>query len=262
MIDILFGTKIESTRVYNQAGVQLPVTKIRLQPMIVTQVKDEKKDGYYALQFGLGEKKTKRTKKPLQGHLKRAELKKAPFYFREIRLQGTPDLKPGDSLSPAAVLKAGDLVDVTGISKGRGFTGVMKRWGFAGGPRTHGQSDRQRAPGSIGQTTTPGRVFPGKKMAGRSGSQKTTIKNLPVLDLDQEKGILLVKGLVPGARHALLQIRKIGQVKKFIPLYQEGEKITVLGEKRPQPSSKKETQETEVKSAETEKVAKSEDKNA
>lgn len=120
------------------------------------------------------------------------------------------------------ILRPGDLVDVIGISKGKGFAGVVKRWGFAGGPRTHGQSDRERAPGSIGQTTTPGRVYKGKKMAGRMGGNRTTIKNLEIVEILDKK--LIIKGLVPGRRNSLLTIRKIGEDKKFIPLWKE-EKI-------------------------------------
>lgn len=121
-------------------------------------------------------------------------------------------------------LKPGDLVKVTGWSKGKGFTGVVKRWGFKGGPKTHGQSDRQRAPGSIGQTTTPGRVYKGKKMAGRAGGTKITISGLTVMDIDKKNNFLLIKGLVPGAKKGKLVIKKYGQNKKFVPLLRIGEK--------------------------------------
>lgn len=118
----------------------------------------------------------------------------------------------------------GDLVKVTGWSKGKGFTGVVKRWGFKGGPKTHGQSDRQRAPGSIGQTTTPGRVYKGKKMAGRAGGTKITISGLTVMDIDKKNNFLLIKGLVPGAKKGKLVIKKYGQNKKFVPLKEENAK--------------------------------------
>ena len=120
--------------------------------------------------------------------------------------------------------KPGDLVKVTGWSKGKGFTGVIKRWGFKGGPKTHGQSDKERSPGSIGQTTTPGRVFKGKKMAGRAGGKKTTIWGLTVMDVESERKILLIKGLVPGAKKGKLIIRKYAEDKKFVPLMRLGEK--------------------------------------
>jgi ribosomal protein L3 len=123
-----------------------------------------------------------------------------------------------------ADFKAGDLLKVTGISKGKGFAGVVKRWGFKGGPKTHGQSDRQRAPGSIGQTTTPGRVFKGKKMPGRLGGQKVTVSGLTLMEIEQKEKILLVKGLVPGAKNGELIIQKYGENKKFIPLLKIGEK--------------------------------------
>lgn len=119
-------------------------------------------------------------------------------------------------------LEAGDLVKVTGVSKGKGFAGVVKRWGFAGGPRTHGQSDRERAPGSIGQTTTPGRVYKGKKMAGRMGGGTVTLKNLEILEALEKS--LLIKGLVPGGKGTKLSIAKEGKNKKFIPLFEEKQK--------------------------------------
>lgn len=122
------------------------------------------------------------------------------------------------------ILVPGDLIKVTGRSKGKGFAGVVKRWGFKGGPKTHGQSDRQRSPGSIGQTTTPGRVYKGKKMAGRMGGQRVTIAGLTVMDVDEKNSLLLVKGLVPGVRGAELILRKVGRNTKFIPLLKAGEK--------------------------------------
>ncbi|MBI2622166.1 50S ribosomal protein L3 [Candidatus Microgenomates bacterium] len=118
-------------------------------------------------------------------------------------------------------LQVGDIVKVTGISKGKGFAGVVKRHHFKGGPRTHGQSDRERAPGSIGQTTTPGRVYKGKRMAGRMGQDRVTIKNLLVIDVDAQNKITLIKGLVPGAKKSRVIIEKTGEAKKFIPVYQE-----------------------------------------
>lgn len=127
-------------------------------------------------------------------------------------------------LKSKSILAPGDLVKVTGRSKGKGFAGVVKRWGFKGGPKTHGQSDRQRSPGSIGQTTTPGRVYKGKKMAGRMGGNKVTISGLTVMEADEKNHLLLVKGLVPGAKGAGLILRKVGQATKFILLMKMGEK--------------------------------------
>lgn len=127
--------------------------------------------------------------------------------------------KARDLLKASEVLKPGDIVDVIGVSKGKGFAGVVKRHHFKGGPRTHGQSDRERAPGSIGQTTTPGRVYKGKRMAGRMGHERVTIKNLRVVDVSDN--FLLIKGLVPGPKNSLVMVKKVGEDKKFVPLYKE-----------------------------------------
>jgi Ribosomal protein L3 len=126
----------------------------------------------------------------------------------------------GSEIQVAEIFATGDMVDVTGVSKGKGWAGGVKRWGFHGGPRTHGQSDRERAPGSIGQTTTPGRVYRGKKMAGRMGSDTVTVKNLEIIEITND-GVLLIKGLVPGRLNGLLMIKKVGENKKFVPLYKE-----------------------------------------
>lgn len=224
MIQVILGTKKRSFQKFTQDGKSLPVTRITAGPCSVVQVKTLDKDGYSAIQLGWGEKKLSRTTKPLKGHFKGAKLKLAPRFLREVRLEKEAKLKKGDTIKAGDVFKPGDIIKVTGTSKGKGFTGVMKRWGFAGGPATHGQSDRARAPGSIGQSATPGRVFPGKKMAGRFGGQRTTASNLTVMALDEEKNELLVKGLVPGHRNGLLLIKKIGEKKKFIPLMAEGER--------------------------------------
>ena len=231
MIKVLFGTKIGSTRKFSQSGEQVPVTELGLPSLVVAQIKTQNKDGYNALQLGITRKRGRINKAQI-GHLKGAKMKKAPLFWREVRVDDISKFELGQKIKPAEVLRIGDLVKVTGISKGKGFTGVMKRWGFHGGPRTHGQSDRERAPGSIGQTTTPGRVFKGKKMPGRSGGQKVAIKNLLVLGLDEEKKTLLVKGLVPGVRGSLLAIEKTGARKNFTPLLKEGGEITGFKEKK------------------------------
>lgn len=196
-------TFIEDTRI--------PVTLVKAGPCVVTQIKSKGKDGYWAVQLGFGEKKLKNFKKPVKGHLKGAlkDEKTAPRFLREVRTPKKPELKVGNEVKLSDIFKKGDVIAVTGISKGKGFSGVVKRWGFAGGPRTHGQSDRLRAPGSIGQGTTPGRVFKGKKMAGRMGTQTVTIKNLTVVDLDEDENILTVSGPVPGSKGTLLTIRKL-----------------------------------------------------
>jgi len=146
----------------------------------------------------------------------------------------------------------GDLVKITGWSKGKGFTGVVKRWGFAGGPRTHGQSDRERAPGSIGQTTTPGRVFKGKKMAGRAGGARVTVSGLTVMDTDEKSRLLLIKGIVPGPKTGRLIIKKYGEVKKFVPLMKPGEKeIQETEEERQERLRKEKEAEEKLKEEET-----------
>ena len=189
---------------------RVAVTTIAAGPCVVTQVKSPEKDGYWAIQLGFGEKKIKNVTKPLQGHLKGAiEEKKAPRFLREVRLTETSGLKVGDKVTLTDVFKVGDFVAVVGTSKGKGFQGVVKRWGFAGGPRTHGQSDRERAPGSIGQTTTPGRVFKGKHMAGRMGSDRVTVKNLQVVSVDSEKGEIEISGAIPGPAGGLVIVKRL-----------------------------------------------------
>lgn len=192
-------------------GFRVPVTKISAGPCIVTQIKKEDKDGYWAVQLGFGEKRTKNITNPEKGHLKAAykDQNKAARFLREVRVQKEPEMKIGDIVKVSDIFNIGDLVAVTGISKGKGFAGVVKRWHFAGGPRTHGQSDRERAPGSIGQTTTPGRVLKGKKMAGRMGNKRVTVKNLHIVSLDSEKNELAISGAVPGVSGSLIMIRKI-----------------------------------------------------
>ena len=161
-------------------------------------------------QVGIEKRRPATISQAIIGHLKKAGLdKNPPRFLREVRVTDLGDLKPGSEIKADDVFKEGDKVAITGISKGKGFAGVVKRHHFKGGPRTHGQSDRERAPGSIGQTTTPGRVYKGKRMAGRMGQDKVTLKNLKVVSIDTEKNILIVSGLVPGGRNSLLMIKKI-----------------------------------------------------
>lgn len=233
MINTILGTKLDSLQKFTKDGKRIPVTRILTGPCPVIQVKTRQKDGYDAIQLGWGEKKLNKISKPLKGHIKGAKPKLAPRFLQEVKIKEESKFKVGDLVKVSDVLKPGDKVDVAGISKGKGFTGVMKRWGFAGGPATHGQSDRARAPGSIGQTTTPGRVFPGKKMAGRAGGAKVTIRNLTVMDVDEDKNLLLVKGLVPGSRNGLLVLKRVGEESRFIPLMEKGKKeIKELEEER------------------------------
>jgi len=195
-------------------GRRVPVTKVVAGPCVVTQIKKEEKDGYWAVQLGFGEKRIKNITKPLQGHLKSLiKDKKAPRFLREVRTEKEPEYKVGDTISASDIFNKGDVISVSGTSKGKGFAGVVKRWGFAGGPRTHGQSDRERAPGSIGQTTTPGRVFKGKKMAGRMGGEKVTVKNLQVVSVNPETNEIEILGAVPGIKKGLLIVKRLSAGK-------------------------------------------------
>jgi large subunit ribosomal protein L3 len=206
MLNTILGTKSEMAQAFVD-GKRLSVTKVKAEPCVVTAIKSQEKDGYWAVQLGLGQKRVKNITKPLQGHL--SPSKAFPRYLREVRVEEEPEVKVGDKINSADIFAVGDRVAVTGTSKSKGFAGVVKRWHFAGGPKTHGQSDRHRAPGSIGQGTTPGRVFKGKKMAGRMGGERTTIKNLKVVAINSEKQELELSGPVPGSRGTLLVIKKL-----------------------------------------------------
>jgi len=190
MVQGIIGKKLGMGRIYGDNGEVEVVTAIEAGPCVVTQVKTKAKEGYNAAQLGFGETK--------------------PFkYLREFRVADTEAIKVGDRID-ASLFKEGDLVDISGVSKGKGFAGVVKRHGFAGGPKTHGQSDRHRAPGSIGSTTSPGRVLKGMRMAGHMGNSRVTSRNLEVCKADPARNLLLVKGAVPGAKNGLLLIKKAG----------------------------------------------------
>jgi len=220
MLNTILGSKDRMSQAFVE-GTRVSVTWVKAGPCVVTQIKKIAPDGYWAVQLGFKERKLKNTSKPLQGHLKSLiKDNKAPRHLREVRLDSEPEFKVGDVINLTDVFKKGDVVAVTGVSKGKGFAGVVKRWGFHGGPRTHGQSDRERAPGSIGQGTTPGRVYKGKKMAGRMGGEQVSVKNLTVLKVE-ENGDIWLSGPVPGFQSGLLQITKIGEDKKFVELYEK-----------------------------------------
>lgn len=212
------GKKSYQTQGFLEDGRRIPLTVVSSLGNKVSQVKTVDKDGYNAVQIGFGIKK--KANKPLEGHGKKAGLDKTPHFLREVRLAEIADIKIGSEINISEILEPGDMVDVVGVSKGKGFAGGVKRYHFKGGPRTHGQSDRERAPGSIGQTTTPGRVYKGKKMAGRMGHKQVTVKNLEVIEI-REDGTILLKGLVPGIKNSLVIIKKVGKNKKYIPLYKE-----------------------------------------
>jgi len=213
MLNTILGSKQGMKQSFVD-GVRTPVTMIKAGPCVVTQVRTMDRDGYWGIQLGFGEKRIKNTSKPLLGHLKGATKgKTAPRFISEVRLDKEPDLKVGDEVKVSDIFSLGDRVTVTGISKGKGFAGVIKRWGFARGPRTHGQSDRLRSPGSIGQGTTPGRVHKGKKMGGRMGTDRSTIKNLKVVVYDEDTGEIGVSGPIPGNNKSYVIVTKTASGK-------------------------------------------------
>jgi large subunit ribosomal protein L3 len=198
----ILGKKVGMTQFFDDTGEAVPVTIIEAGPCYVTQIKTQKRDGYEAIQLGFGQ--AKRLNKPQRGHLPKGvpDLR----YSREIGVDDISAYELGQKID-ASVFSAGDLVDVTGISKGKGFAGTMKRHGFGGGPITHGQSDRARAPGSIGSTSTPGRVMKGMRMSGHMGNRRATVQNLKVVLVDPERNLLAVKGAVPGAKGGLVMVK-------------------------------------------------------
>lgn len=217
MINTILGSKRGSSQTYVE-GFRIPVTKVTAGPCVVTQIKKMEGDGYWAIQLGFSSKAAKNTSKPLQGHLKEiSKESKFPRFLREVRLDKEPEVKVGDVVNASDIFHPGDVVSVTGISKGKGFAGVVKKHGFRGGPRTHGQSDRERAPGSIGQTTTPGRVYKGKRMAGRMGGEQVTVKNLHIISINPETNEMEISGSIPGTPGSLVSVHKIksGSLKEL-----------------------------------------------
>jgi large subunit ribosomal protein L3 len=202
MIQAMVGKKLGMTQVFDESGVVYPATVIECGPNVVTQIKTDEKDGYQAVQLGFG--LDKRLNRPEQGHRKASGFQSRDL--REVKADSYDDLEIGQVFK-ADVFKPGQMVDVTGTSKGRGFQGGVKRHGFSGGPKTHGQSDRLRAPGSIGSSATPGRVFKGTRMAGRMGNDRVTVLSLEVLRVDPERNLLVVKGSVPGHNDSLVIVR-------------------------------------------------------
>jgi len=203
----IIGRKIGMTQLFQESGEAMAVTAIQAGPSVVTQVKSRERDGYDAIQVGFIENKVKQSRlsSAENGHLRGLENVR---YLREFGTNDISSVKRGDKVD-VGFLKQGDLINVTGFSKGRGFAGVVKRYHFAGGPKTHGQTDRHRAPGSIGATTFPGRVFKGKRMAGHMGNRRVTARKVEVIQADPESNLLLVKGAVPGATRGLLIIEKV-----------------------------------------------------
>lgn len=204
MIQGLLGKKLGMTQIFDESGLAVPVTVIRVGPCVVTQVKTWDRDGYEAIQLGFEE--SRRLNSPERGHQRKANA--SMRYLREVKADGdgVEDIEVGQVFD-CTIFEPGQKVDITGTSKGKGFAGVVRRHGFAGGPATHGQSDRHRAPGSIGSSATPGRVFKGMRMAGRMGHDTKTVQSLTVEQVDPENDLILVKGSVPGANEGLVIVR-------------------------------------------------------
>ncbi len=201
----LLGKKLGMTQVYNDQGEVIPATLVQAGPCNILQIKGQEKDGYSAVQIGFEDRKKKRATKAETGHCLKAKAS-AKKWVREIRDDADTEYQLGQSLT-VDIFEGVEKVDVTGTSKGRGFAGVVKRWGFSGGPATHGCTTH-RSPGSIGAGTDPGRVFKGKKMAGRMGGVRTTVRNLDVVKIDKSKNLLVIRGAIPGPNGGYIIIRK------------------------------------------------------
>jgi large subunit ribosomal protein L3 len=203
----LIGKKIGMTQFYNADGNVVPVTLIQTGPCVVVQKKERARDGYDALQVGFGRKKSQRVNKPEQGHMAKAG-KGAFEVLKEFRLDDVSQYQVGQEIKAGDLFKAGDRVDVSGTSKGHGFTGVIKRWSFGGFPGSHGTHEYFRHGGSIGNRSFPGRVRKGKKMAGHWGHERISVQNLEVVDIRPEADLILIKGAVPGARQEIVVVRQ------------------------------------------------------
>lgn len=200
----ILGKKLGMTQLFGEDGILIPVTVIEAGPCRVIQKKTAENDGYEAVQVGFLEKKEKHTTKPLQGHFKKAGIGYMK-YLKEFKLDNAAEMNVGDEIK-ADIFAEGDAVDVTGISKGKGYAGTIKRWGTHRGPMTHG-SGYHRGPGSMGACSTPSRVMKGKKLAGHLGVDKVTVQNLSVVKIDAEKNILAIRGAVPGPKGGLVIIK-------------------------------------------------------
>ena len=200
----IYGKKLGMTQIFDENGLVIPVTVVEVEPCVVVKKKTVETDGYNAIQIATGEVKEKNMNKPLKGIFDKAGIAYKK-YIKELRVDNVDDYNVGDEIK-ADIFAAGELVDVQGVSKGKGFQGVIKRHGQSRGPMGHG-SMYHRRPGSMGSTSTPGRVFKGKKLPGHMGMETVTIQNLEVVRVDLDKNVILVKGSVPGNKGAILKIR-------------------------------------------------------
>ncbi|MBW2565274.1 MAG: 50S ribosomal protein L3 [Deltaproteobacteria bacterium] len=201
----LLGRKLGMSSLFSPEGQQVPVTVLEVGPCVVTQVKTRATDGYDALQVGFVEKRAKRINKPVQGHLKKSG-GQAYAFLKEISVDDPSEYTLGQALT-IDMFQVGERVDVSGVSKGRGFSGVIKRWGFSGGKATHG-SMFHRAPGSVGASATPSKIIKGRKMPGHYGNHRVTVRNLEIVDIRPDQHLLIIKGAVPGCRSGLVEVRK------------------------------------------------------
>jgi len=201
----ILGLKKGMTQVFDDSGLVVPVTIIQAGPCYVTQIKKTETDGYNSVQVSFLDKKESRTTKPLKGHFDKAKISPKRI-IKEFKFSDADELEIGKEIKVDR-FAAGDVVEVSGISKGKGFQGVMKRHNFRGGQQTHGQSDRLRAPGSIGQSSYPSRVFKGMKMAGRMGGDRKSLKSVQIVKVDVENNLLYLKGSIPGSKNSVVEIK-------------------------------------------------------
>ena len=207
----IIGKKVGMTQIFDESGKVIPVTVIEAGPCVVAQVKSNETDGYNAVQLGFGDVKESKVNKPVKGHFAKSKLA-LKKHLREFRTEAVAEVKVGDEVK-ADTFVAGDKVDIQGTSKGKGFQGVIKRHGQSRGPMGHG-SMYHRRPGSMGSTSTPGRVFKGKRLPGHMGANTITIQNLDVVRVDMDKNVILVKGSVPGAKGAILKVKSAVKASK------------------------------------------------
>ena len=203
----LLGIKVGMTSIFDESGNHYPCTVIEVAPNVVTQIRTQERDGYSAVQLGLGSKKEKRTSKAMQGHFEVAGVT-PKRHLREFASSDT-EVSLGDEIRVEEIFAEGEVIDVAGTSKGKGFQGVVKRHNFRGvNDATHGQHNRQRAPGSIGAGSDPSRVFKGMRMAGRMGTDRVTVQNLQIMRILADQNAVLVSGAIPGPKNGLVELRK------------------------------------------------------
>ncbi len=238
MAKFILGRKLNMTQKFMEDGIVVPVTAVKAGPCTITQVKGDK-EGYSSIQVGFDNKR--KINKPLAGHLKNL----SNFRFlREFRVDNSENFEKGKTFD-LTTFEVGDIVQVSGTSKGKGFQGVVKRWGFKGGPASHGQKDQNRMPGSIG-STGPARVFKGTRMGGRMGGDTITVENLEIIEVDTENGILYIKGAVPGARNGLITIKGKGELT-FVEVKEDKKVEETVKEETKTEEPKKEEKKVEDK---------------